>query len=192
MDCGSIPAAGDRINSFSLVSYIEGRLGQFLNKLRTELVCECTALSHVTVLPPRTLAISAEEAAAQLRPRLAEFHAFGAEIAGIRIFSGSDVIYADISFGRGELIAMHDKLNQNDLRSEEVFEYHPHITLAQKLAPQDVRAAAEVAQRRWDEARLPRSFEVSTLTFVQNTIQDRWVDLEAYALKGEPSVRHSR
>ena len=47
--------AGDveRINSYAVVCYIPGALGEFITRLRESLVPGCTAQSHVTILPPR-------------------------------------------------------------------------------------------------------------------------------------------
>ena len=49
--CASQPALGDRINSYAVVSYIPGALGEFITRLREELVKGCVAQSHVTILP---------------------------------------------------------------------------------------------------------------------------------------------
>ena len=54
--------SSDRINSFSLVSYIPGPLGEFITNLRQDLVSGCVAQSHVTVLPPRPIEVPIEEA----------------------------------------------------------------------------------------------------------------------------------
>jgi hypothetical protein len=61
------PSSMDRINMFALVSYVPGRLGEFLDRLREELVTGCKAHSHVTLLPPRPLSISTERAATVAR-----------------------------------------------------------------------------------------------------------------------------
>ena len=36
------PPGTDRINSFSLVSYLPGQLGEFLTALRRELIADCS------------------------------------------------------------------------------------------------------------------------------------------------------
>ena len=50
--CGGV---GERINSYALVSYVPGRLGAYLDRMRRELVSSCCAQSHITILPPRTI-----------------------------------------------------------------------------------------------------------------------------------------
>ena len=52
----------DGVNSYALVSYIPDPLRRFLDDLRRELVPGCVPAAHVTVLPPRPLSGTVEEA----------------------------------------------------------------------------------------------------------------------------------
>ena len=81
---GCDPEQTDRINSFSLVSYIPGRLGDFITRLRQELIEGCVAQSHVTILPPRPLSIDPLSAEDQLRERVAAFAPVRIHLAGLR------------------------------------------------------------------------------------------------------------
>jgi 2'-5' RNA ligase len=72
---------------------------------------------------------------------------------------------------------MHQALNRGPLEFAEPFEYHPHVTLAQQLLPEQVEASAALARRKWREFPHSRSFMVDRLTFVQNTVENRWADL---------------
>jgi 2'-5' RNA ligase len=182
------PPTTDRINSFSLVSYIPGRLGEFLTGLRQELVASCVAQSHVTVLPPRPLFIGAEAAAEELRERVAAFAPVRIGIPRIRVFEQTAVIYVDVGEGRDDLIYMHQVLNSGPFFFEEPFNYHPHVTLAQGMTPEELPALYETTVRRWKEAGLNTWFVVDTLTFVQNTVENRWIDLAECALRGEAAV----
>src|SRR5688572_24218023 len=182
------PPTTDRINSFSLVSYIPGRLGEFLTRLRTELVAGCVAQSHVTVLPPRPLFIEPEAAAEELRERVAAFAPVRIGIPRIRVFEQTAVIYVDVDEGRDELIYMHQVLNSGPFFFEEPFNYHPHITLAQGITPGELPALYATTVRQWNEAALNTSFMIDTLTFVQNTVENRWIDLAECALRGEAAV----
>jgi 2'-5' RNA ligase len=110
------------------------------------------------------------EALADLRP-------FRVDIEGVEIFEGSQVIYLALRAGFAELERLHDTLNTGCLHLDEPFVYHPHITVAQQLAPELVGPAMEMAARRWREFAAPRSFTVDRLVFVQNTVSNRWMDL---------------
>ena len=183
-------SGADRINSFSLVSYIPGRLGEFLNQLRQELVPGCHALAHVTVLPPRPLEIGAA-AGEYLAPLIEEFPAFDIEILGVCKFDLTDVIYAEIGLGKSTLEAMHAAMNSSELFFKEPYPYHPHITLAQNMPVDEVAERFEQAKLRWQDAPT-RSFEVNALTFVQNTVANHWIDLLRCELRGAPSLRYTR
>jgi 2'-5' RNA ligase len=182
------PQATDRINSYSLVSYIPGRLGEFITRLRQELVFGCVAQSHVTVLPPRPLFIDSHDGELELRERVASFEPFRITIPGIRVFEQTSVVFADISEGRKELIEMHDALNSGGFFFEEPFPYHPHVTLVQGIQPEHLYEFANLAQRQWEENVGSATFLIDTLTFVQNTVQNRWIDLAECALRGEAAV----
>jgi 2'-5' RNA ligase len=181
------PLGSQRINSFSVVSYIPGDLGDFITRLRQELVAGCVAQSHVTILPPRPLSVSVAEAEDFLRRRTRDFAPVELHLPRIGMFEQTCVIYVEVGAGAGELAEMHSELNIGPLAHSEPFRYHPHITLAQNFAPEDLDEMRSAAEARWREAPA-RRFLVDTLTFVQNTVENRWVDLADCALRGEAAV----
>jgi 2'-5' RNA ligase len=178
----------DRINSFSLVSYVPGELGQFLTELRQQLVQGCIAQSHVTVLPPRPLWVPTADAEDTLRRRIEPFPPFRLEIAELSVFEQTSVVFADIGAGRDELLELHTALNDGPLHFDEPYPYHPHITLAQGFPPEQLRELYARAQNHWRESTLDRSFQVDSLTFVQNTLSNRWLDLAECQLRGAVAV----
>ena len=182
------PPETDRINSFSLVSYIPGRLGEFITRLRQELVADCVAQSHVTVLPPRPLSIDSHTAEEELRERVAAFAPVLISIPRLKMFEQTSVVYADIGAGRDKLVEMHSALNTGPFYFDEPWTYHPHITLAQGIAPEQLHEFFAEASRRWIEEAPETSFLIETLTFVQNTVENRWIDLAECALRGEAAV----
>ena len=181
------PPSTDRINSFSLVSYIPGPLGEFLTGLRQELVAGCVAQSHVTVLPPRPLFIEPRAAEEELRERMAAFAPVRIRIPRVRVFEQTAVIFADIGEGRDELLYMHNALNTGIFYFQEPFSYHPHVTLVQGITPEELPKLYAKVLSRWADVPAT-SFVIDTLTFVQNTVENRWVDLAECALRGEAAV----
>ena len=177
MDDGCI---GDqaKINSFALVSYCSGPLAEYLTRLRSDLVPDCEAKAHLTVLPPRPFTRSAEHAMQELTEGLQDFGPVLVELGDVATFPESRVIYVSVKAGHLELERMHDVLNLGDVAFEEPFPYHPHITLAQDLTPESIGPVLERARRHWTSWPHPRSFMVERLTFVQNTLENRWCDLE--------------
>jgi 2'-5' RNA ligase len=174
---------GNPVNSFALISYLPEPLAGFLDSLRCELVPRCQAKTHVTVLPPRPLVEGLPDTAwRDLNDSLDAFPPFRVELTSIEVFQGTNVIYLSVGAGYRELEKMHTTLNRGPLEFAEPFEYHPHVTLAQQLLPEQVESASALARRRWREFPYSHSFMVDRLTFVQNTAENRWADLAGRVL----------
>ena len=171
------PPVWDRINSFALIAYVPEPLAGFLDRLRQELVPNCFVRAHVTLLPPRSLSSSPEEAWEAIRAQAAQCAPFEIELAAIDVFPVSDVIYIQVTAGCEKLNQLHEAMNVNGLTSQEEFRYQPHVTLAQDLKPDQVDELVRVARSRWAECPYPRSFRMEKVFFVQNTRGNEWVDL---------------
>jgi 2'-5' RNA ligase len=181
MGCNSNGSA--RINSFSLVAYVSGSLGDFLNSLRQELVPGCNLQSHVTLLPPRPLAVPPETALRHICGEAAKTPAFPVALQDVHVFEVTSVIYLSIEQGWSQLQSLHEACNREESFFNEPFRYHPHVTLAQLTDPAIVAGQAELARRRWAEYRGERSFAVEDLCFVQATENLQWVDLALCTLR---------
>lgn len=179
---GGCPEAPDLINLFALVKYLPNPLGAFLNSLRQELVPSCHLRAHVTVLPPRRIEYR-DRAWDRIQHLTAEVPPVELELGDIEIFPVTSVIYCSIRRGERELVDLHNYLAQDSLAFVEPYKYHPHVTLAQGLVPEQVEKAATYARRRWRDFSGKRSFHLESMTFVQSTAQSDWVDL------GEVSLR---
>src|SRR3954470_10315714 len=148
---------GTPINSFALVSYLPGPLAGLLDEIRHDFAPESRAKAHVTILPPRPLleipgeapGQAVSETMEQLRTRLQEFPPFKVDFGEIEIFEGTQVIYVSIQNGFTELERMHAALNTGRVAFQEPYPYHPHVTIAQELAREDVYNAAQFARWRW-------------------------------------------
>jgi len=175
------PMPWDRINSFALVSYLPEPLAGFLDRLRQELVPNCFLHAHVTVLPPRPVA-APNEAWAVVKNLVARFEPFEVRMTDVEVFPVSDVIYVNVEQGGQQLRLMHDVLAVDGLEFTEQFAYHPHVTLAQELKPDELDELVAVARARWAELALDKSFRVEKIAFVQNTRRNEWIDLAECAL----------
>jgi 2'-5' RNA ligase len=178
----SYPDEEGRINLFSLVAYIPDPLGSFLDALRKELVPSCNLRAHVTVLPPRPIAVDIESACEQVRSSTRDLAPFEVRGGDVEIFSISSVVYLSVGAGFSKLCHMHESLNVNGLQFNEPYSFHPHITLAQQITPEQTGWLYEVARLRWAECRVERSFLVDHVTFVQGTCVGTWVDLAECAI----------
>jgi 2'-5' RNA ligase len=177
--------SSDRINSFALVTYISDRLGDFLTKLRDELIPGSSVRAHVTILPPRPIRGDGMTAGHSMRRRIESYAPFTIEINDIDVFAVTAVVFAEIGIGRKDLRRIHEELNIGPVEYHEPYPYHPHITLAQNIDPKSVPEIYQLARRRWQEAGLPKRFIIDTMHFVQNTAGNRWIDLMSYELDGD-------
>jgi 2'-5' RNA ligase len=176
-----IPAE-QRLNVFALVIYIPDPLGRFLDDLRRELVPGCNPHAHVSVLPPRPLAVDWQVAREQVRVCAESWTPFDLELGRLRIFPVTNVIYIELGEGAPEMFRIHDAMNSQALAFDEPFAYHPHITLAQEIPPGDVAAVNRRAHELWDAYTGPRSFRADRTAFVQNTLGNCWIDLADFPL----------
>jgi hypothetical protein len=170
-------------DQYALVAYIEGQLGDFLLNLRQEIVPSCQLRSHVSILPPRTLAGTEEEAIAFIREMVPHLSAFEVKLGEVEVFPVTNVIYISVDAGLANLHAKYKRLNADALAFTERYPYHPHVTLAQELAESEQAEALEVCKARWQEYDGPRSFPVETLTFVHYNAECGWQDLAEIRLE---------
>jgi 2'-5' RNA ligase len=171
-----------------LVVYIPDPLGRFLDDLRRDLVPSYNPHAHVSVLPPRPLAVDWKEASEMARSLAESWTHFEIDLNGLKSFPVTDVIYIELGDGAAELHRLHAAMNSGALSFDEPFPYHPHVTLAQEIPHHEVSGIYQEALRRWEEFPGPKSFRVDRAVFVQNTLDNRWIDLAEYSL-GAVAVR---
>jgi 2'-5' RNA ligase len=176
-----IPAE-QRLNVFALVIYIPDPLGRFLDDLRRQLVPGCSPHAHVSVLPPRPLAVDCQVASEQVRACAESRPPFDLTLERVRIFPVTNVIYIELGEGATEMFHMHDAMNSGALAFDEPFAYHPHITLAQEIPPGEVGNVNRLAHELWDAYTGPRTFRAERTAFVQNTLGNCWIDLAEFSL----------
>src|SRR5438105_11352705 len=91
--------AGERLNVYALVIYIPDPLGRFLDDLRKELVPGCNPHAHVSVLPPRPLAVDWQVASEQVRACASVRPAFEVTLGAVNMFPVTNVIYIELATG---------------------------------------------------------------------------------------------
>ena len=175
-------AGGRTLGQFALVSYIPDPLGRFLDDLRTHLTPGSKPRAHVTVLPPRPLTAEIDKTVKRLAEESQSCPPFDVSLGDIKVFPKTNVLYLSLARGEHELHALHENLNTGQLEYDGPFPYHPHVTIAQDISPDDVPRLLEEARRQWAKYDGPRSFPVEILTFVQNVAPLTWVDIAAFPL----------
>ena len=185
---GDACPAVERPNLYALVIYLPPPLGGFLDDLRREMVPGCNPHAHVSVLPPRPLPLAPEAGIAESRRIVAGFSPFDIELGVIEVFPQTEVIFISIAKGGEELRQMHRALNQGALAFKEPFEYHPHVTLGQELAPGQVEPLQQLAIQRWRDFPGSRRFRAEHAVFVRNTHGRVWIDLADGPLLAVPAA----
>lgn len=168
---------GGRINLFSLVAYIPDPLGGYMDKLRQELIPSCRLRAHVTILPPRPVFEETGKALEELRDHLRDFEPFEVRAGDVEMFSMTSVVYVALASGFNRIRHIHDVLNSGALKFCEPYPFHPHLTLAQQMTPEQISGVYELARMRWAQCPFERVFPVDTLAFVQGTAMGTWIDL---------------
>jgi 2'-5' RNA ligase len=175
------------INVYALVTYIPDPLGRFLDDLRRTLSPGCNPRAHVTLMPPRPLSGTHDEAIYQIEEGMRRVESFELQATAVNVFPNTDVIYIEIGMGRDTLLEIHKQLNHSALAYREPYAFHPHVTLSQEIPPPLVPSAVEAARDMWASYRYGKTFIVEEVTFVQNTLRNKWKDLATLHLKRSPA-----
>lgn len=179
--------------SCSLVAYLPGELGEFVNSLRARLNPRFAHwLSHITILPPRPLGPNEDAVVSEIQEKCQFVEPFEARLSEVQTFwPVNGVVYLSVSLGSQRLVELHDLLNCGLLGRAEPFPYVPHITLAQELDEAETRAALHEASAEWARYGGPKSFRVESLPLVRQREDRSWVDLTPVALGSAlKPVRH--
>ena len=175
--------------SFALVSYIPGRLARFLDQLRSELKHGCILRSHVTILPPRPIELDIQASVSRIETAIQDTPPFTVELGSVAVFEKSSVVYLTLKRGAEEVRALNARLDTGKLNYCCKFPFHPHITLAQDLTPEQTQSVAAVARERWAAYDGPREFSVEELAFVRSRTPGVWKDLAEVEL-GHAELSH--
>ena len=165
------------LNSYSVVAYLANPVAEFVDQVRREFTPDCSHRAHITILPPRSLQVSLDEALAHCRHVLGRLDPFEVRLGDVGLFEGSGVIKLSIASGEVPLRTLHDALDTGPLDHAEEYHYVPHVTLGQDLPPQRLTECVEVARERWRRFGAPPPMGVDALAFVQQAPEGCWNDL---------------
>lgn len=174
---------------YALVSYIPGPLGQFLNSLRGQLVSQCRLQAHLTLLPPRVLHSPQVLLSKDLDLLLRGIPSFEIALGDVETFESTKVIYLGIRHGETLLREIHSFLCQGRLEYEELYEFHPHITLAQDFPHSSFEELKDFARNQWSAWQGSKTFQVENLVFVRNRDASTWETVSEHALQPLPLIR---
>jgi 2'-5' RNA ligase len=171
---------------YAVVAYITGDLGEFVDRLRAELVpAQAHLHAHITLLPPRPLLGPVADAGRTLEKLSGQLKPIEVTFGEVRSFQPiSPTIYLSIAKGADRVAAMHDALNTGEFLCYEALPYIPHLTIAAHANDEQVERAAQIARARWAAYTGPRSALIKELVFaVDPEMGNHWDDLDTFPLR---------
>ena len=149
--------------------------------------------AHLTVLPPRLLQGTEDEARQTVERVCRGASPFEVVMGEVETFIPvTPTVFIRVAHAAYRLRELHDQLNSNALLAEEPWPYMPHLTIAKLGTEQEAHTAFEMAQQRWAQYQGSRRVLIEQLTFVREASGDSWQDLAPVPLGGSLAVKGSR
>jgi 2'-5' RNA ligase len=172
---------------YALVAYVRSPIGRFVEDLRRDLHPEHPELpAHVTVLPPRPLQGSEEQAQQLIREVCQTVPPFEIVLGDVETFAPSTpTVFIRVAHAAYRMRDLHDRLNAGALHCDEPWPYMPHLTIVKVSAMELASQAAELSRQRWAHYGHSRHILIEELTFVRESANtDLWTDLASFPLGG--------
>jgi 2'-5' RNA ligase len=172
---------------YALVAYVKGALGEFVERLRSELHPGVPHLpAHITILPPRLLRASEAESRSFVEEVCRQVSPFEVVLGEVETFVPvTATVFLRVAHAAYRIRELHDRLNANGLRCDEEWPFMPHLTVVKVGNDAEAVVALELAQRRWTEYQGSRRVLVDELTFVREGRGQSWEDLAPVPLGGK-------
>ncbi|MDR3764914.1 MAG: 2'-5' RNA ligase family protein [Acidobacteriota bacterium] len=163
---------------YALVAYIRNALGEFVEGLRREVHPPHSHLpTHLTVLPPRPISGSEEEAIVMLRQASAGMSAFQMELGEVESFLPiTPTVFIRVAHAGYRMRELHDQFNQTPLAYNEPLPYMPHVTVAKLDDNERAAEVLSISKQRWLAFPGSHAVTIDRLTFVRGR-EHTWLDL---------------
>ena len=170
---------------YAAVAYVRSPVGIFVEELRRELHSAHThADAHLTVLPPRPLRGTEQQALGVMREVCQTVPSFEVTMGDVESFVPvTPTVFLRVARGAYRMRELHDLLNRDALQYEEPWPYMPHLTIVKGDTAEEAQKVEEIARQRWSAYTGPRTVRIGSLTFVKGN-GERWVDLATVPLSG--------
>ena len=172
---------------YAAVAYVRSPVGIFVEELRRELHPAHThANAHLTVLPPRPLRGTEQEALGVLGELCQTVPAFDITMGDVESFVPiTPTIFLRVARGAYRMRELHDLLNRGALDYQEPWPYMPHLTIVKADTEDEAEKVEAIARQRWKAYTDTRTVRIASLTFVKGN-GERWVDLAKVHLGSVP------
>ncbi len=168
---------------YAVVAYVRSPVGIFVEELRRELHPAHThADAHLTILPPRPLGGTEQQAIDFLQEVCRSASAFEVAMGDVETFIPlTPTVFLRVARGAYRMRELHDKLNRSVMAFEEPWPYMPHLTIAKMDQTDEASRVLGIARQRWQSYKGSRDVRIASLTFVKGT-GERWLDLASVPL----------
>lgn len=174
---------------YALVAYVRSPIGEFTENLRKELHPEHPDLSaHLTILPPRRLSGTEEQAFEQITELCRTVEPFEVMLGDVESFIPvTPTIFIRVARAAYRLRELHDHLNTGALFWEEQWPYMPHLTIIKLSDMETAQRGIDIARQAWSEYSGDKQILVDELTFVREGCDIyTWHDLAPIPLGKRP------
>ncbi len=174
---------------YAAVAYVRNPVGIFVEELRRELHPSHThADAHITILPPRPLQGTEEQAIELLQEVCANAQPFVITMGDVENFiPATPTVFIRVAYGAYRMRELHDEFNRDELEFCEPWPYMPHLTVVKTDTFEEAHKIFDIARRRWDSFTEGRKIQIDSVTFVKG-IGERWIDLAPVPL-GRPEAK---
>lgn len=172
---------------YAVVAYIRSPVGIFVEELRREMHPAHThADAHITILPPRPLVGSEDEALQLLKEVCGASTPFEVAMGDVETFIPvTPTVFLRVARAAYRMRELHDRLNRGGLEFKEPWPYMPHLTIVKMDTVEEASKVVEISRKRWRGYKDIRTVRIEALTLVKGT-GERWVDLAKASLGVEP------
>jgi 2'-5' RNA ligase len=162
---------------------VRSPVGIFVEQLRRELHPAHThADAHLTILPPRPICGTEEQAIELLTEVCREVAPFEVTMGDVETFAPiTPTVFIRVARGAYRMRELRDRMNLGALCYQEPWPYMPHLTIIKADTNDEACEAIEVARQRWSGYSDTRKVRISKLSFVKGT-GERWVDVATVQL----------
>ena len=173
---------------YAVIAYVRSPVGIFVEQLRRELHPAHThADAHLTILPPRPLCGTEEQARQMLTDVTHSANRFQVAMGDVESFVPvTPTVFLRVARGAYRMRELRDRLNREVLCFEEPWPYMPHLTIGKMDTEEEARKLLQVARERWKAYEGPRTASINSLTLVKGC-GDRWVNVIKLPLAGAES-----
>ena len=171
---------------YAAVAYVRNPVGRFVEELRRELHPAHThADAHITVLPPRPLCGSEQQAIELLRNVCRKSRPFEVTMGDVETFiPTTPTVFIRVAYGAYRMRELREEANDGVLEFCEPWPYMPHLTIVKMDTVEEASKVVEFARQRWDQFKDGRRIPIDSLTFVKGN-GERWLDVATLPLGGD-------